>query len=361
MKYLYAKTLLEEHAGNKTAAARAAGVHPRTLGRWLEQDPAIVESMKVANTNLVPSMVWIKNKTHSIQLKPTLPSENTVVDLIDRLKDAFANVNATPTVLAPERTLDDLLTVYPVMDMHLGMRAWGPETGDQDYDLDLATQDVRSAFSKVFNLTPDSREAILILGGDTLHADDNRAETPASKHKLDVDGRHYRVLENSIALMGEVVESLLGKHDKVRVRVLRGNHDEHSHLVLSFALAERYRNEPRLVIERDPRDLFMYQWGGCAIFAHHGDKAKPGQLALYLSDVCPFWSETRHRHVLTGHVHHDQSKDLGPVRWESLRAFCPPDAYAASMGYGGRRALQALTFHKQDGLVLRAMDPINRV
>lgn len=361
MKYLYAKTLLEEHEGNKTAAARAAGVHPRTLGRWLEQDPAIVESMKVANTNLVPSMVWIKNKTHSIQLKPTLPSENTVDDLIDRLKDAFTNVDSPPTVLAPERTLDDLLTVYPVMDMHLGMRAWGRETGDVDYDLDLATQDVRSAFAKVFSITPDSAEAVLILGGDTLHADDNRAETPANRHKLDVDGRHYRVLELSILLVGEVIEKLLEKHGKLTVRVLRGNHDEHSHLVLSFALAERYRNEPRLVIERDPRDLFMHQWGECAIFAHHGDKAKPAQLALYLSDVCQFWSETRHRHVLTGHVHHDQAKDLGPVRWESLRAFCPPDAYAASMGYGGRRALQALTFHKQDGLVLRAMDPINRV
>jgi hypothetical protein len=31
------------------------------------------------------------------------------------------------------------------------------------------------------------------------------------------------------------------------------------------------------------------------------------------------------------------------------------------MGYGGRRALQSLTFHKTDGLVLRALDPIERM
>ncbi len=83
-------------------------------------------------------------------------------------------------------------------------------------------------------------------------------------------------------------------------------------------------------------------------------------MALYLSDVCPVWSEARHRHYLTGHVHHDAAKDFGPLRWESLRAFAPPDAYAASMGYAGRRALQSLTFHKHDGLVLRALDPIER-
>jgi hypothetical protein len=30
------------------------------------------------------------------------------------------------------------------------------------------------------------------------------------------------------------------------------------------------------------------------------------------------------------------------------------------MGYAGRRAMQALTFHRRDGLVLRAIDPIER-
>jgi hypothetical protein len=118
--------------------------------------------------------------------------------------------------------------------------------------------------------------------------------------------------------------------------------------------------EPRVEVDKSPRDLFMLQWGKCAIFAHHGDKGKPQQMALYLSDVCPFWSDTRHRHYLVGHVHHDHAKDLGPLRYESLRAFCPPDAYAASMGYGGRRALQSMTFDRRDGLVLRALDPIER-
>ena len=200
----------------------------------------------------------------------------------------------------------------------------------------------------------------MILGGDTLHADNDDAETPKSKHKLDVDGRHFKVLETAVEILAETVDLLLAKHSRLTVRVLRGNHDETAHLVLTFALAERYRAEPRVVVEKDPRDLFQFQWGKCAIFAHHGDKAKPQQMAMYLSDICTFWSDTRHRHLLTGHVHHDAARDIGPLRWESLRAFCPPDAYAASMGFGGRRALQVLTFHKADGLVIRALDPIER-
>lgn len=131
------------------------------------------------------------------------------------------------------------------------------------------------------------------------------------------------MLNDGVALIAKVIDRLSEKHSAVLVRVLRGNHDEHAHLVLTFALAERYRDSDRVTVEKEPRDLFMMQWGRCLISAHHGDKAKPDRLAMYLSDVCPFWSDTRHRHIFTGHIHHDSAKDLGPMRWESLRAFCP--------------------------------------
>lgn len=287
--------------------------------------------------------------------------EITPETLAESVRSALEGVKPAKAIVAPKAVMDDLCTVFPVMDLHLGMRAWAMETGGQDYDLNLACQDLRHSFAKVMALTPASKEAVLILGGDTLHADDDKAETPQSKHKLDVDGRQYKVIETAIVILSEIIELLAAKHSSVKIRVLRGNHDMNSHLVLTFALAERYRNEPRIVVDRDPRDLFMHQWGRSAIFAHHGDRGKPDRMALYISDICPFWSETRHRHYLVGHVHHDHAKDIGPLRYESLRAFCPPDAYAAGMGYGPRRALQALTFHNNDGLVLRALDPIERI
>lgn len=290
----------------------------------------------------------------------SVPADELSDDTLERIKTAFVDMPPSAPVAAPEAVLDDLCTVYPIMDAHVGMHAWGRETGGDDYDLKHAAQDMRHAFAKVLAITPASRRAVLLVGGDYFHSDDTRAETPASKHKLDMDGRFFKVIDVGIGILAETVNRLLRKHEDVLVKVLRGNHDPHSHLTLTFALSERYRDDPRVTVDKDPRDLFMHQWGKCAIFAHHGDKGKPQQMALYLSDVCPFWSEARHRHYFTGHVHHDQARDYGPLRWESLRAFCPPDAYAASMGYGGRRALQSITFHRQDGLVLRALDPIER-
>ncbi|WP_372570343.1 hypothetical protein [Ruegeria jejuensis] len=357
--------------GSQRAAAAALGVSRSTLRSRLDSAKRWEDAPEGQKSAIAVSGLDIGTAKHgwrviqhddgsrdSVFWKAEAPAPE---EIIESVRGAFEGLSVAPNIDPPSQVMSDLCTVYPVMDLHYGMLAWGKETGGADYSLKEADRDVAYAFAKVMALTPASDTAVLLLPGDTLHADDNRAETPQSKHKLDVDTRLWKVLDNGIEIIDAMIQYLLAKHARVIVRVMRGNHDEHSHLVLSFAIAERYREHSRVEIEKTPRDLFMHRWGRSAIFAHHGDKAKPQQLALYLSDVCEFWSSTRHRYALTGHVHHDQAKDVGPLRWESLRAFCPPDAYAASMGYGARRALQSLTFDKTDGLVLRALDPIERV
>jgi hypothetical protein len=351
--------------GTVTEASNASGIPRSTLDkryRTATRDPAIQAAMDATGSTEIPHSFWTKippkdgEPGYSVYHKT---EQDGGPDLIERVADAFNDITRAEPISPPASVMADLCSLYPLMDVHFGMQAWGRETGGQDYDINLACQDLRHAFAKVCAITPASQTAILIVGGDFFHANDNTAETQ-SGHKLDVDNRHRKILEAGVDIMVDCIETLLAKHADLLVRIMRGNHDRESHLVLTFALIQRYRDEPRVAIDNSPRDLFMHQWGECAIFAHHGDKFKAQAAALYVSDVCPFWSAARHRHFFTGHVHHDHAKDIGPLRWESLRAFCPPDAYAASMGYGGRRAFQSVTFHKTDGLVLRALDPIDR-
>lgn len=329
--------------------------------RWQSIDPLVKEGMTAVGTGEVPRLLWAKTKSEdgtsfSAMFRPPELSDS----FIDTVRDAFENMPAAEPTTPPERTVDDLLALYPIFDAHVGMMAWGAETSNEDYDLSLATQQLRDAFERILTLTPNAKEAVLLIGGDFFHIDDSRNETPASHHNLDVDGRFWKVINSGVSVLKYIIPRLLGRHEKVTIRVLRGNHDEHSFAVLPIALSEHFRRDAGVDVQMDPRiDLFMHQWGKSAIFAHHGDRRfKAEQAALYISDVCPFWSETRHRHMFTGHVHHDSAKDVGPMKWESLRAFCPPDAYAASMAYASRRSLQAFTFHKEDGMVLRAMDPV---
>lgn len=322
-----------------------------------EADPATVTAMQAAQSNALPHSFWVKTDNHSVYYK--VPQSDTCGDFLADIAEAFANVPAyEPAHAADVPDRSELLTVYPVFDLHAGMFAWGKETGGQDYDLGHMADDVREAFGNLDILTPRGGKALLILGGDTLHIDDERNETPQSKHKLDADGRYYKVLQDAINALCWMVDHLHNRHSSVIVRVLRGNHDQHSHMVLSFALAERYRNAQGVTIEKTPRDLFMIQHGNVMIAAHHGDKSPPQRLAMMIADTCPFWSETRDRHLLTGHIHHDSTKDFPGIKWHSLRAFCPPDAYGA--GFAPRRALQAMVFHDKKGLVLTAHDGLWR-
>ena len=355
-----------ERLGSKKAAARELGIDEKSLRKRLERaekhiDPAIADSMKAVGTDMIPALAWAKvpakdgEPGYSVLLKPPQAEPE---DIIARIADAFSAIPPAPAVPVPAKIQDDLCTLWPLYDVHWGMHAWGKETGGADYDLKLAENDLIGAFERVLALVPFAAHSVILIGGDFFHADDNTAKTPGHGHNLDVDGRVFKTIDTAIRALDWVIQRVLSKSATVTVRVLRGNHDEHSHLYLTFALSERFRQADVEVI-KDPRDLFMFQWGRASIFAHHGDKMKPQDMVMRLADVCPFWSAAPHRYAYTGHRHQMAAQRIGGVHWEQLDAFCPPDAYGST--WTGRRAFKAEVFSKQSGRVLSAHDPLERV
>lgn len=363
---------LHQHDFNKTFAAKDLGVNESTVRkrfleakvRGLHLSAGAREAMEA--TSLSGAEIaggWRHaydadgKKIEAVRW--AVPKQELELEsVLERAASVFADLPKAPPIPSPKHTSADLLTLYPLFDVHMGMHAWGDETGSDNYDLKLSTSDMHMAVGNVMALSPNSEEAVLLIGGDFFHGDDNTNQTPRNKHPLDVDGRHFKVLDTGIEVVAATIERLASKHRKVTVRVLRGNHDEHSHMVLTLALAQRYRSHDRIAVDKSPRDIFMHQWGKCLIAAHHGDKQKPEQLAMVLAEICPFWSESPYRTVFTGHRHIEEMKGFPGITWERFRAFCPPDAYGSQ--FAPRRAMHALTFHRETGIATRAQDPIRR-
>lgn len=279
-------------------------------------------------------------------------------DLLDRIKGAFEGMTPAALVPPPSDTMDDLCNVLPMYDAHLGMAAWARETGDQDYDLNLARDDMVQGLERVLSVAPRADTCILLFGGDLLHANGNSAQTPKSKHVLDVAGRMWEVTETVISLIKYAVHRALEHHARVEIKVLRGNHDEDSHRVISFSLAEWARENPRVEVLMDPREIYMRRWGRAAIFGQHGDRMKPVDLALKLSDVCEFWSACPHRYAYTGHKHSMAAERIGGLSWERLEPFAPADAYGST--WVNRRAMKIDTYHNVRGRIATAIDPLER-
>lgn len=326
------------------------------INKVLDMEPALAQRLQAGGA-ADPADVhsaWLKDpEGDSVYVYFGKNEKASGQDELERIREAMIGIPLAPLVLPPAYVDDDLLTIYPLADAHVGMVAWGKETGE-DYDTSLAVARITDWVGRCVAASPAAGTALILDVGDLMHADDQTNQTPRSKHVLDVDTRHYRTIEVTIAALVTSVQLALMKHARVIVRILPGNHNPHSYMAIMFALAERYREEPRVTIQKVPGEFFVHQFGQCMIAAHHGDKAKADRMVLFLADqYAETWGATKHRFLFTGHLHHHKSQDIGGVTWEQLRAVTARDAYAVSHAYTARAQLQGITLHRDRGEVQR--------
>lgn len=246
-----------------------------------------------------------------------------------------------------------LLTVYPIVDLHLGLYAWGRETG-ADYDTEIASGLLRQSIANLVARSAASHTAIILDMGDYFHADDSRNQTKRSGNPLDVDTRYARVLQVGVELTVACIELALQKHEHVIYRKLPGNHDDETSLMLAIALAAWFRNDPRVTVDTDPSRFFMHTHGKVMIAATHGDMLKMGDMAGFMAANWPKeWGMTEFRYAYTGHVHHDRVKSGGGVRAESFNTLAAKDAWHAASGYVSSRSAVSITMHKDMGEIDR--------
>src|SRR5690606_6339643 len=249
---------------------------------------------------------------------------------------------------------DDLLTVYPIGDPHLGLLSWPDEPGE-DWDLEIARRVNSDAMAALVEAAPRSETALVVNLGDALHFDSLEAKTPRSGHLLDADGRYARVVDVAIQTMRQCIESALGKHKRVHVICVPGNHDETGGLWLARVLSIAYEREPRVTVDTSPGVFAYYRFGKVLLGVHHGHTCKPDKLpGVMACDRAKDWGETEHRHWLTGHVHHESRKEYAGVTVESFGTLAARDAYATNGGWRSARPMQALIFHKTHGEVARS-------
>ena len=113
---------------------------------------------------------WVKTRADGVD------PVQLVQDMLDEMPDrmaARAEPIPPPAIQAP----DDLLAVYPLGDPHVGMLAWGKETGDADFNLEIADRLMRGAIMELAKRQPRTKRALIVNLGDYFHADDLTSQT----------------------------------------------------------------------------------------------------------------------------------------------------------------------------------------
>lgn len=213
---------------------------------------------------------------------------------------------------SPQKVNEDLMIEWLLMDHHLGMYAWAAETG-ADYDLQIARDLIVQAAHKIFSISGHVQKAIIVLGGDTLHADNRSAQTEKSKHPLDVDSRYPKSADVIEESMTAAIEIALAKAKEVEVVVLSGNHDYHSAIWLARVLRAYYRMNKRVTINTSPEKHKFSRFGSNYFMYSHGDTGTNNRLATFMLNhiIDEGLQGIKRKYVRKGHLH-KRGKNVPP-------------------------------------------------
>jgi hypothetical protein len=255
-----------------------------------------------------------------------------------------------------------------IMDAHLGMLAWGEETG-QSYDLDIAAADFRHAANYHVQLARDAYGAeriLFLVGNDLFHIDgmvDGKIGTTTAGTPQDFDSRLPKLFRTARQVVVDALDQarLVAPVDVVMVP---GNHDEFTVFRFGEVLEAWYRKDNRVTVLNDPTRRKYYRYGKNLLGLTHGMEAsrKRDPLPLIMATEAPeLWAKTTHREWHVGHFHSAKEMHyMAPapvleehrgVRVRVLPGLTASDAWHKNEGYAHTRAATGVAWDHDGGII----------
>ena len=295
--------------------------------------------------------LWLKRKKSEM-------TEVVLSNLIDRINSA--------SFKAPKQVKKskEILLVPGLVDHHFGMLAWGKETGDGDYDLDIAEKLYLNALQQGVDgiSNYEISQFLFPIGSDLFHINNPNNLTPKGHNHLDVDSRLAKVFETGLYSVINAID-FARRLAPVEIKWIPGNHDPETSFYLCKVIDAYYRDDPYVVVDVSPKCRKFYKWNNTLIGMCHGDEEPHQKLPTIMADSVPhLWAECKYKEWLIGHVH--KKKELNFIGVDSfgstivrfLPSLCKIDHWHYKKGYvGGNKSMEMLAYGKNG---LQAYFPI---
>jgi DNA-binding Lrp family transcriptional regulator len=353
---------LEQTNGNISECARRLGI-VRSAVRKRRDRLAKRGLWNNTHAHLVPDGYQVKGKSVLYRpdgsevitwVKSDQDKERQVEMMREVVNSFIEQLPRAEPIPPPEPTGTNLLNLYIITDYHLGMMAWGEETGQGDWDLSMAISLLKRWIDEAVARAPVADMAIMAQMGDFMHWDGMDAVTPTSRHTLDADTRFSKVARAAIVLQRYCINKLLTKYQRVRLIQTGGNHDPASTVWLREMFSTFYSDDPRVEVDLSPELYYCHEWGKVSNFFTHGHKRNMKAVAeTFVTRFRDSYGRTEYSYGHTGHKHSDHVIEMNGIRIEQHRTLSPPDAYSATSGYSSGRDSKVITYHKEFGEVSR--------
>lgn len=249
---------------------------------------------------------------------------------------------------------ENTLSLYPVFDLHIGAMAHHAECGE-NYSTEIAERILNDYFDYAVAKAPNSKKAVLLIGGDFLHSDGLEAVTPTSRHCLDQDSRYHKLVYVAVRATRRAVSRMLDKHEDVEVQIIPGNHDLSGMIWLRAAMAAFYMDEPRVSVDASPAALHVTKFGKTLLGYCHGHELKKPEtrLSTLARDHRKAFGDAEYVYTHSGHFHHQTVTEGNLGIDESHGQLGAKDAYSANGGYRSYRQASVIIYSPDHGEIGR--------
>lgn len=330
---------------------RKAKLAKKGVGHGRDVSHLVPDGYKIKGTSSLvdefgnTKLQWVKTDTDAERQVELMKA------VIEGMKSEITPV--APVKAARAKRDDKLLNLYTVSDFHLGMLAWGDESGD-DWDMKIAEDLFSRWFDAAFQKAPDAGTGVINLLGDLAHFDSLVAVTPASGNVLDADTRYQKLVRYMIRMVCRVVDMALVKHKNVRLLIVQGNHDESGMIWLAEMFSTLYDNEPRVFVDTSPDVYKMVQHGKTTLFFTHGHKCRFEVVEpIMIAKFRKAFGESEYSYAHVGHLHHQKIVESRNMVVEQHRTLAAKDAYASRGGWMSKRSANVITYSSEFGEVGR--------
>jgi hypothetical protein len=305
---------------------------------------------------------WLKSKS-AASLEARIIGEQILADIRETIAQAPAIYTHRQEQFVSEA--GNFLFTFEPYDLHVGKNTWKKETvinydihtseelfnAALDYQLDMALRLTRNGIDRI----------LCVFGNDVSHID-NKMQTTTGGTFMDADSRYPRIYSHIVRMHRRAVE-ILKSVAPVDIKIVSGNHDEHTAYHLGMLLEAVYESDPRVTVDNNPHMRKYYEYGVNLFGLTHGVAEKVSELPLTMAREQPeMWARCPSREWHIGHLHKSEQWDAGKpgqqiqtlhsdkgVRVRRLTSMSGHDAWHTKNAYMDRRACQGFVYHRTAG------------
>jgi len=242
---------------------------------------------------------------------------------------------------------------YVFGDPHVNMYSFARETGS-DWDVKIAVQRHTEGMLDLIENARPAHTGRFISLGDMFHSDSLKPYT-LSGTQVDVDGRLSMAVDEVVDLVRACLDLMINKYQQVDVVFARGNHPPTIELLLAKIIRIAYEKEPRINVVDNTAKHIPLTFGKNFRLITHGDSLthqKKADIAVgkfrHLHGAAAF------THVLSGHLHHHDIKELGGIESEIFQVLPTQDAWHVEHGFvTADQSACVIRYHELGGIIDR--------